>query len=199
MHILIATPLYPPDIAGHAPYVKELARRLSHEHTVTVVLYGSFPEVVAGVHLIGITKQQPALLRLYNFTKTLYTCARKADIILVQNGPSVELGMVFTKMFLWKKPFLLNVFDSGAFTYTNMLSSILLRIALKCASRIWTYTNTNPFIPASVSKKMMPEILTKPEILPFEPHPTDMLLQYEKAWEVHLSELNTECYDLCKK
>ena len=196
MHILIATPLYPPDIAGHAPYIKELARRLSPEHTVTVVLYGSFPEVVVGVHLIGISKQQPALLRLFNFTKTLYTCARKADIILVQNGPSVELGMVFTKMFLWKKPFLLNVYDSGAFTYTNMLSSILLRIASKYASRVWTYPNTDQFIPASVS---MPGILPKPEILPFEPYPTDMLLQYEKAWEVHLIELNTQCYALCKK
>src|SRR3989344_9051256 len=40
MKIVLATALYPPDIAPPAPYVKELATRLAANHEVTIVTYG---------------------------------------------------------------------------------------------------------------------------------------------------------------
>ena len=69
MKILIVTPLYPPDIAGHSAYVKELALRLREAHTVTILAYNHIPEKIEGVNIITIQKHLPTLVRLFLCTQ----------------------------------------------------------------------------------------------------------------------------------
>lgn len=94
MKIILATPLYPPDIAEPAPYVKELASRLCDKHDVTIVAYSSIPEEIPGVKIMAVSKRQPLLIRLVKYTYTLFKTSRGADIIYVQNGPSVDLSSI---------------------------------------------------------------------------------------------------------
>ena len=59
MTLVLASPLYPPDLAEPAPYTKELARRLSTTHTVIVVAYGRLPEKVPGARNKTLKKPKP--------------------------------------------------------------------------------------------------------------------------------------------
>jgi len=99
MRIVIATPLYPPEIAGPAPYIKELARRLSKDTEVTIVAYARLPEQVPGVHIIAVDKRRPLPLRLFAYLRALARAARDADAIYAINGASVELPVLIVSFF----------------------------------------------------------------------------------------------------
>lgn len=107
MKILILTPLFPPDTGDPSSYVKELARRLSSDHSVTVLLYGHLPEAVPGATLHAVDKRAPLPLRLIAFTVALLNELRGADRILVNNGPSTELPFLLVSPFIRAKTILL--------------------------------------------------------------------------------------------
>lgn len=97
--IILATPVYPPEIGGPATYTKELATRLKSKHDIVIVAYASTSEIIPGTTLFVASKRRPLLLRLFKFTFDLFMASRGADVIYVQNAmaaglPAVVIGML---------------------------------------------------------------------------------------------------------
>ena len=175
MKIVLATPLYPPDVAEPAPYMKELARRLSKSHEVTVVAYGALLEEVPGVRIIPIHKGRPLPLRLFAFTRALLRATRHADLVYVANGASAELPLIALS-FATRIPLYLALADHAAHGRARhrLGMRIIERLAMSRAHGI-------------ISALPPP----KPEILPLEPEPTEALETYERAWKAHEAELDS--------
>lgn len=94
--ILIATPLYPPDIGGPATYVKILEEELSKKGFKIQIL--SFGEV----------RHLPKIIRHLVYFFKLLTLAREYDLIFALDPVSVGLPAHLTAK-LFKKPFYLKV------------------------------------------------------------------------------------------
>ena len=171
MRILIASPLYPPDIAEPAPYIKELARRLSDTHSVTIATYAKFPERVDGVKIIYTSKGRPLPLRLAAFTYLLWKAAREADVMYAENGPSVELPVAIVAL-LTNTPLYVHLGDQAAHgrAQKHFVIRTIERFFLLQAKQ------TVPHSP-----------LSRPEILPFEARPNKELANFEQSWQEHIS------------
>lgn len=89
--IILATPVYPPEIGGPATYTKELATRLKSKHEIVIVAYASTSEIIPGTTLFVASKRRPLPLRLFKFTFDLFRAARGADVIYVQNAMAAGL------------------------------------------------------------------------------------------------------------
>ncbi|MFA6408216.1 MAG: glycosyltransferase [Candidatus Paceibacterota bacterium] len=173
MRIVLATPLYPPDIAEPAPYIKELAKRLAELHEVTIVTYARLPEKVPGVRTIAIDKRQPLPLRLFAYLRALLRAAKYADVIYAENGASVELPAGLVSLFS-ARPLIMHVGDLVA--HKRAQTSLALRsIEHFARSRAKTVITDSP--------------LPKPEILPLDIIPIDKLAAYERSWSEHLRKL----------
>ena len=85
MRILLITPLYPPDIAGTAPYVKELAERLASAHTVTILTYGHIPELVPNVIIHTVEKSSLLPLRIIRFCIKLISIAHASPFFFLKH------------------------------------------------------------------------------------------------------------------
>ncbi len=184
MKVVVATPLYPPDIAEPAPYVKELARRLSKEPEssktggqsqtkLVIVTYGSLPEKIDGVDIITVNKNQPLLVRLLMYTFTLLKAVREADVIYMQNGASVELPTVIAS-YLTMEPLVVHMSDQRAHEHARQ-STFYRAIEHLATSRAHTIITDMP--------------LTKPEVLPFKTTPPHELEAYEASWDTHIRTL----------
>lgn len=89
--VLIATPLYPPDIGGPATYTTLLERELpQHGYEVTVVSFG------ASRHL-------PKVFRHIHFFVRVFRAARGQDIVLAQDPVSVGLPSMYAAKLRRKK------------------------------------------------------------------------------------------------
>lgn len=184
MHILIASPLFPPDIEDPAPYVKELAARLiNNNHTITIVTYGYLPEPVHGASIISVNKQQPLFRRMEAFRKAITKNCTKCDIVFVENGPSSELP-AFLASFLIHVPVVVHLGDKIALERTQ--KSIVRNIISKLLR-----------IRSSEVIKNSP--LPKPEILPFKPEPVQKYAKYENSWNSHIEELESIFETYAKK
>ncbi len=169
MRVLIVTPLYPPEVADAAVYTKELARRLSNDHEVTVVAYAHLPEKVPGVSVATIDKQQPLLARLRAFRNVFVHAVKNADVVLAINGASVELPLLLTP-FPKSVPLVFCIADAKAHARAGLIE----RLA---------------FVRADAIVRELPP--HRPEILPLEPEPTDALAAYEALWATHLHTLES--------
>ena len=174
MKIILATPLYPPDIAEPAPYVKELAKCLKSLHGVTIVTYGGIPEKVEGVNIVSVSKKQPLPIRLLLYTFVLWKATRGAEIIYAQNGPSTELPVGVVSL-ITGKPVIFHIIDKTSHQRAskNRLLNSIENFVFKRAKKIITETP-----------------LPRPEILPFNARPEEEILKYEESWEKHINELN---------
>ena len=174
MRILIATPLYPPEIAEPAPYAKELARRLSESHEVTVVAYTHLPEELPDVRVIAIDKRLPLVRRLALFTRALARASQDADVVYALNGASVELPFLIARL----APHARRIFcivDTRAHTALNPLKKMLEQLV--CMHAIRVIAEVPP---------------ARPEILPLAERPEKALARYEKAWDTHIRTLRKE-------
>lgn len=194
MRILIVTSLFPPDIAGTAPYVKELASRLKDANKVTVLAYNHIPEKIDGVQIVSIEKQDPLLWRLFGYTRALLKLARSVDIIYVQNGAPAELPAVIVSFFYPQKLFF-RLGDENALCHAkeSILHRSLLSLILKRSRSIVSHQNadtcTHLFIkPKAINTKVVDtdRPLVRPEILPFVPYPDAEFKLFETSWEKHL-------------
>lgn len=113
MKIVLATPLYPPEIGGPATYIKELAYKLKNEHDVTIVAYASTSEKIPGTTLLTVSKRRILPVRLIKFTSVLFGAARGADVIYVQNAVAAGLPAAIVGMLLRKKVVLKFVGDEA--------------------------------------------------------------------------------------
>ena len=173
MRIAIATPLYPPDIAEPAPYVKELATRLSKNHEVTIITYGHYPEEIPDVRIVAVSKQRPLPIRLALYTLALLTAAKKTDVIYALNGPSVELPASIAS-FVTKATLLVFLGDASAHSRAQQ-KSVLKYLEGMFLRRAHSTITHAP--------------LPRPEILPFSPYPTSELEAFNSSWDTHLNEL----------
>lgn len=173
MRIAIATPLYPPDIAEPAPYVKELATRLSKKHEVTIVTYGRYPEEIPGVRIVAVSKQRPLPIRLALYTLALLKAAKKTDVIYALNGPSVELPASIAS-FVTRTTLLAFLGDTSAHTRAQN-KSVLRHLEGMFLQRARNTVSDAP--------------LPRPEILPFSPYPTNELEAFNRSWDTHLKAL----------
>ncbi len=174
MRIVVATPLYPPDIAQPAPYVKEFATRKAAQHMVTIVTYGHLPEQVPGVRIIAVSKLQPLFLRLLAYTLALWKEVRKADIIYVQNGASTELPAGIISI-LTGKPLIFHIEDKAA--HERAQKQFVLGVI-------------ELFVTRHARRMVLSHPDSRPEILPFVPPPTAAMELYEQSWKRHLTELD---------
>lgn len=94
MKIIVATPVYPPEISGPAYYIKELALKLRENHQVTIVAYASTSEKIDGTRLFTISKRRPIPIRLAKYFVTLYKASHDADVIYVQNAMAAGLPAI---------------------------------------------------------------------------------------------------------
>lgn len=175
MKIVIATPLYPPDTAEPAPYVKTLASKLTEGHEVVVVLYGRLPEVVPQVRYVCIDKRPPLPLRLLRYTMTLIIESRHADVLYVENGTSTELPAIIVS-FVSRVPIIFHIGDRFA-------HSLLTKHSVR------TYLERFLRHRAFETLEEMPE--PRPEILPFTTYPKAAFVAYDAAWAAHLARLIT--------
>lgn len=191
MKILLVTPLYPPDIADPAPYVKELASRLEKDHEVTILAYNHIPEPIDGVEIITVEKNRMLPLRLFSMFFQLYKAAKQHDVIYLQNGPSTELPAVLATLFT-KTPFVLRLGDEAALRFAQKRRSLQLvqRLAIK-------HMHANIVHDTEVLKDVIKickadcahfsdRPLTRPEILPFSEYPKDAFIDFDMSWDAHI-------------
>ncbi|HNU96679.1 MAG TPA: glycosyltransferase family 4 protein [Candidatus Portnoybacteria bacterium] len=120
MKIIIATPLYPPEIETLSFYIKSLAAKLCKKHEVTIVAYASTAEKIPGVKLITISKRQPLLMRFLRYLFALLETSKHADIIYVQNSVTAGLPAIIVKFFR-KIPVILNFAENEAWKRATQL------------------------------------------------------------------------------
>lgn len=113
MKIVLATPIYPPEIGGPATYTKELAERLRDTHKITIVAYATTSEKIPGTHLITISKLRPLPIRLLKFTWELFKASRTADVLYVQNAVAAGLPAAIVRLITNKRVVLKFVGDEA--------------------------------------------------------------------------------------
>lgn len=173
MHITLVSALYPPDVAAPAPYTKELARRLSAAHAVTVLTYGHAPELIPGVRICHVRKDRYALVRLVQFSYYLLQLGRTTDRLIIGNAPSTELPILLAGLLYQRKIYIHH-------TDPKIVYRGWRRVLHQLACRLSTATLATPLPPA------------RPEIHPLDPYPHAAFTTYESAWETHLRELTTQ-------
>jgi glycosyltransferase involved in cell wall biosynthesis len=94
MKIIIATPLYPPEIAPSAAYIKQTALKLSDKHEVVIVAYASTAEKVPKTTLITVSKRRPLPVRLVEYVFSLFRASSGADVIYAQNAVAAGLPAI---------------------------------------------------------------------------------------------------------
>lgn len=191
MRILLVTPLYPPDIAGPAPYVKELATRLSKQHTVSILAFNHIPEAVPDVRIVTVEKSSILPVRLFRFLRALVHESKHTDVVYAQNGPSVELPL-FMFSFISSLPIYLRLGDLVPLREAahHPLMNAVLSITLRRMTGIFIHDLTYPVpLPSRAMRISCP--LSRPEILPFASYPKDAFTTYTDSWENHVKELTT--------
>lgn len=180
LRILIATSLFPPDIAQPAPYIKELANRLRASFAVSILCYGAIPEAVDDVSITTILKRSATVLRLIQYTYHLWILTLKNDIVLIENGPSVELPALCVGL-IHKHKLILHKTDEKIH-YTGAFK--ILHTTLKKRVRL-TISSSNEEV--GVKKLTLPK--PKPELYSFIETDPALISEYEESWQTHLRKL----------
>ena len=171
MNILIATPLYPPETADSAVYVKRLADLLNSEgNSITIVTYSSVPEKIKGVNILITNKYRPLFFRILAYIRLLWKVVSSTDIIYAENGASVEFPIWIISLFV-KKTIIFHIGDKTA--YRNAQKNILLKNIQKLA-----------FNRAAKIIRDIP--LKKPEVLPFKEVSLSEKEAYATSWSKHI-------------
>lgn len=193
MRILLVTPLYPPDIAELAPYVKELATRLARAHAVTILTYGHLPEVITGVTIATVEKSSLLPIRLFRFLVALKKHAEHTDVIYTQNGPSVELPILLLSL-ISRVPLYLRIGDRVSLK-NSLRSTILKKLLMHTIHRVravFIHSGDDGANGFAVTCSHIDPILrpdSRPEILPFSEFPKEAFARFEDSWNTHITQL----------
>src|SRR3989344_5125940 len=98
MKIVIATPIYPPEIGGPATYPKELCRHISKNYDITVVAYTDSYEAFPNTKLISVSKHRSLPVRLIKYFLAVWKVSRNADLIYVQNAMAAGLPVALVSI-----------------------------------------------------------------------------------------------------
>ena len=180
MKITIVSPLFPPDAAFPAPYVKALSTKLALTHTVTVLAYTYLPETVQSVQILVIDKRQPLFRRLFAFTCALKHELKEADVVIVQNGISTELPALLLS-YVSRTPMLLEQSDTKATTQTStswFKGAVSTLLAKRVSAIVDITTGADTYA-----------ALLPPEHYLFQSPSATALAAHKDAWERHLGRL----------
>jgi len=188
--IIIATPLFPPEIESIAIYAKELAMRLKAKHQLRVLAYAGNWEEISDLKIYSINKRQPIFFRLINYFIKLSHLAKQADIIYAQNALASGLPAILVKIF-FRKVVVINFFEDEAlkrarhFSLTEKSWEQFLqkpeanfKINLIRKLQIWVLRRADKVL---VSSQALAEVLSKEYKLPKDkivvnyPAPADTL------------------------
>lgn len=120
MKIIITTPLFEPEIAEPALYVKELANLLKDKHKLVVLTYANINAKDSNPKIISILKNQPTFIRLLKYFFKLLRILKNADIIYAQNGTATSLSSALAGI-ITKKPVLFRFIEDEAWERTKRL------------------------------------------------------------------------------
>lgn len=98
MRIVIATPIYPPEIGGPATYTKALCAHLAGTHEITVIAYTNSADAFPNTSLVPVGKGRPLPIRLAVFFKKLLRASKGTDVIYVQNAMAAGLPVALVHM-----------------------------------------------------------------------------------------------------
>lgn len=95
--VVIATPIFPPEIAEPAFYIKKISKPLSEKYKISIVAFSNFPKTIPDTKIIPINKNKIFIFRFSNYIKELYKESKNAEVIYSQNAvasglPSVIVG-----------------------------------------------------------------------------------------------------------
>jgi len=113
MKIIVATPLYPPEIGRLSIYTKDLVANLKASNELTVLAYANQVESEEGVNIFTINKAQPLTIRLLKYIWSLFKLAKQTDIIYAQNAVATGLPAIIVKYFTGK-PVIINFLEDEA-------------------------------------------------------------------------------------
>ncbi len=106
MKIVIATPIYPPEIGGPATYTKEICAHIADKHEITVITYTNSAEAFPHTRLIPVGKGRPLIVRLAVFFVKLFRATKNTDVIYVQNAMAAGFPVALVSL-LRGVPFIL--------------------------------------------------------------------------------------------
>ncbi len=98
MKIIIATPIYPPEIGGPATYTKELCAHLASTHDITVIAYTNSTEAFPNTRFVPVGKGRPLPVRLVVFFLKLLRASKGQDILYVQNAMAAGLPVALVSL-----------------------------------------------------------------------------------------------------
>jgi len=98
MKIVLATPIYPPEIGGPATYTVELANKLKDKHELTIITYTNTHKPVPGTRLVSINKNLSLPARLTRYFLELWKLAPSNDLIYVQNAMASGFPVALVSM-----------------------------------------------------------------------------------------------------
>lgn len=176
MHILIVSSLFPPDIAPTAKYVKLLAGNLSKPHKVSVLHFGHLPEQIKHVSCTSVSKGRSVLTRSFIMCRALIKESRQADVVLLQNGPSVELPALLAGLFLRRKTiYMISDQSAHARTKQHAFKKIIQQLVQKICMQTIYIDDLRP--------------LLQPIMHPLEDIPEQTLHEHKEIWQAHSAQL----------
>ncbi|KKS83300.1 MAG: Phosphatidylinositol glycan-class A [Parcubacteria group bacterium GW2011_GWA2_43_11] len=113
MHIVIATPLFPPELGVPAEYVFTLAQELKNSHKVTIVTYANHVEEIEGVRIVSVSKSHALPLRLFLYTRELIRLSRNANALYVQRAVASGLPAIIAS-WITRMPVVVNYLEDEA-------------------------------------------------------------------------------------
>jgi glycosyltransferase involved in cell wall biosynthesis len=195
MKIIIATPLFPPEIEDIASYSKDIAMYLKDKYQVQILTYAGQIEEVEGLEIFTINKRQVIFFRIWQYFIKLLKLAKQADLIYVQNSVAVSLPAILVKIFTGKKV-IINFIEDEALKrarHNNLTdkswqaflekSEVNFKINLIRRLQAWTLGQADQIIVSSqvLAKALIQSyglakskvivnylVATKPIVLPFE-------------------------------
>ncbi len=120
LRIVLATPIYLPEIGGPATYTKEVCERFAGTHDITVVAYARAGKAYGTSRLVEIPKDLPLPVRLMKFFFAVMREAKSADVIYAQNAMAAGLPAVLAGM-LRRKPVVIKFVGDEAWERATQL------------------------------------------------------------------------------
>ena len=156
MKIVIATPVYPPEISETAIYIRNLATHIRDAHETTIITYANAVEDISGVKIIAIKKSRRLPVRMALYTIALFRISKGVDVIstyeiLASGLPALIVGFLrqvpvvinFTEDDVWRRAEKLKLIsDSDSNQEQTSTYPIRLRLMMYVQSFILRNANT---------------------------------------------------------
>jgi len=169
MRIVIATPLFPPELGSPAEYVSSLAHILKSEHTVTIVTYANHFEPIEGVLIVPVSKSHTLPVRLLLYTRALIQYTRHADVLYVQRAAASGLPAILASWFT-RVPVVVNYLEDEAWERLQHASfepehQGTFRKHRNIPGAVWSIWNVQHFVLRHAKRVLVPSTFIAQELV----------------------------------